>query len=115
MAVGVVADKVAVVYPHNALGAQRLEEARLNLVLCQRLVAMRCHQTAGGGEDGALAVALDATALEHKVQTVNVLPTNAPLVVEVTVDGVVELSRELRAPAVELEVEQEGGGLSVEG
>ena len=68
MTVGVVADEASVLQPDHALGTQILLQTIVYLLLGQRLVAVGCHQTTTGGEDGASSVALNAAALEHKVQ-----------------------------------------------
>ena len=110
MTVGVVAHQVAVIDPDDALSTKTGLQTLLNLQLRQRLIAVRGHEALGGGEDGATAVALDGTALKHEVQTVDILALYATLVVETTVDGVVEAGLELLTPAVETEVEQARGG-----
>ena len=120
MSVGIVARQVSVIDPEDALGVKFKFQAFFDLCFCKGLVAMRGQQTAGGGEHCPASVALDGTAFEHKVETVNVFPRLPPcprgavrrtegwepLVVESAVDGVVEFRRELLAPAVEAEVEQ---------
>ena len=102
------------VEPYHPFRTQIRFQAPLNLCLRERLVAVWRHQTAGRGEDGALAVALYRAALKDKVQMVLVGALDQSPVVEVTVDGIVELRLELLAPAVETEVE-EGFGLMAVG
>jgi hypothetical protein len=67
MAIGIIANETAVVEPYNALGTEIFLETDLYLCLCEGLVAMGRHETTGGGEDGALAIALDGTAFEDEV------------------------------------------------
>ena len=71
---------------------------------------MGSHQTALCSKDGTLAVALNRTAFQHKVQMVFVLALDKSLVIEVTIDLVVEFCLKFLAPAVELEVKKEFGG-----
>ena len=52
---------------------------------------MGCQQALRGGEDGALSVALDASALEHESLVVLHRRIKGTLVVELQVDGVVLL------------------------
>ena len=89
------------------LSTQECLEVRLYLILCEGLVAMGGHQTASAGEDGALAIALNRAALEDEIQMVLVGALDQSLVVEMPVDGIVELRLELLAPAVETEVEED--------
>ena len=120
MSVGIVARQVSVIDPEDALGVKFAFQAFFDVVFGEGLIAVRGQQTAGGGEYRPASVALDGTAFEHEVETVNVVPRLPPcsrgavrrtegwepLVVESAVDGVVEFRRELLAPAVEAEVEQ---------
>ena len=108
MAVGVVARQVAVVYPQHAVGTEVGHQPLFYLVLGEGLVAVGSQQAAGGGEDGAPAVALDGAAFEHEVQMVYVLAADGPLIVEAAVDGIVLAGRKLLAPSVETKVEQQG-------
>ena len=107
MAVGIVADERAVLQPDDALGTQPQLQALFYVVLRQRLVAVGGQQAAGGGEDGASAVALDGAAFEHEVQMVFVASLDEAAVVDLATDAVVEFSLELLAPAVEAEVEED--------
>ena len=106
MSVGVIAYQTAMVEPYDALGTQPVFQPLFNRLLGKGLIAVGRHQTAKGGEDGPLAVALDAASLEHEVQMVLVGAFHQSLLIEMLVDLIVEFGRELLAPAVELEVEQ---------
>ena len=109
MAIGVIANQGAVVEPHHALGTQICFEAFLYLGLREGLVSVGGHQATGGGKNGAFAIALDRAALEDEVEMVFVVALDQSLLVEVLVDGVVELRLELLAPAVELEIKKGEG------
>ena len=106
MTVCIVASKVAVVEPKDALSMKHFEQSSLDLFLCQRLVAMRREQTFACRQDGPLAVALYAATFEHKVKMVFVLALHNVLLYHPLIDLVIEVSRELLSPAVELEIEQ---------
>ena len=75
---------------------------------------MGCHQTTRGGEYRPFTVALNASALKNKVETIDIFALQGPLVVELTVQGIVEFGRELLAPAIEAEVEQAGMPLVID-
>ena len=107
MAIGVVADERAVLQPYDAFGTQPFLQPFFYLLLCQRLVAVRGHQTAGGRENGSFAIALDAAPFEYEVQMRFVCSLNRASVEQLAVDLVVQFGRELLAPAVEAEVEEE--------
>ena len=101
------------VNPYDALCVEFLFQVLFYLFFRHGLVAMGRQQTAGGGKDSSLAIALYGTAFEHEVQTVHVFALHLTLIEETTIDGVVELGREFLAPAVEAEVEQSGVALIV--
>ena len=67
VAVGVVADEVAVVEPHDALSTEPAFQFGFKLLATQRLVTIRSQQALRGGENGAAAVALDAAALQNEI------------------------------------------------
>ena len=67
---------------------------------------MRREQAVACGQDGSLAVALDASTFEDKVQMVFVLSLQDALLHHPSIDLIVEVGRELLSPTVELEVEQ---------
>ena len=87
---------------------KHIEQSGLDLLLCQRLVAMWCEQTRTGGKYGSLAVAFYAAPFEDKVQMVFVLTFKDVLRLHLSADAVVEVGIKLLAPAVELEVQQDG-------
>ena len=62
------------------------------------------HQTASGGKDGPLAIALDAAPFEYEIQMVFVDAFHQALFVEVAINLIVESRLELLAPAVEAEI-----------
>ena len=78
----------------------------LYLGLRERLVAVWRQQALAGGQDGALAVALDTAAFEDKVEMLLVVSVQYLLGCHSSANAIVELGAELLAPAVELEVEQ---------
>ena len=104
MPVGIVARELSVIYPEDALGTEVLLQTLFNLVLAEGLVAMRSEQAARGGEDGALSVAFDRAPFEHEVEMVDILSPDRTVVIEASVDGIVELGREFLAPAVEAKI-----------
>ena len=67
VAVGVVANEVAVVEPHDALGSQSAFEFRLDFLAGERLVAIWCQQALRRCENRAATVAFDAAALENEI------------------------------------------------
>ena len=101
------------VNPDDALCVEFLFQVLFYLLFRHGLVAMGRQQTAGGGKDRSLAIALYGTTFEYEVQTVHVFALHLTLIVETPIDGVVEFGRELLAPAVEAEVEQPGVALIV--
>ena len=84
-------------------------ELQLDVLLGEGLVAMGGQETLAGGEDGSLAVALDAAAFEYEAFVVLQCCVERPLVVQLKVDGIVLLPVEFLSPAIELEVEQMDG------
>lgn len=66
---------------------------------------MGCQQTACRCEHSSLAVTLNASTLKYEVETVYVFSLYLPIVVELAVQGIVEVGRKLLAPAVEAEIE----------
>jgi hypothetical protein len=107
MAIGIIANETAVVEPYHTLGTEILFEASLNLSLREGLVAMRGHETTGRCENGALAIALDRTALKDEVEVGLVLAHHTTGIIEMTVDLIIQIGLELLTPAVELEVEKD--------
>ena len=107
MAIGIIANEAAVVEPYNALGTEIFLEAGFNLGLREGLVAMRRHEATGSGEDGTFAIALDRTALEDEVEVGLVLAHHTTGIIEMTIDGIIQIGLELLTPAVELEVEED--------
>ena len=63
------------------------------------------QQTACRCEHCSLAVTLNASTLKYEVETVYVFSLYLPIVVELAVQGIVEVGRKLLAPAVEAEIE----------
>ena len=106
MAVSIIACQTAVIDPEDTLGVQLLEQTGLNILLGEGLVAMRRQQAARRGEDGATSVALDRAALEHEVETIDILALDGAFLVKMAVDGVILFGRELIAPAIEAEIDQ---------
>ncbi len=108
MAVGVIADEMAMVYPDNALGMEEVgEQAFHHVAQRQVLVTVRSQEALAGGEDSALAIALDAAAFEDKaLMVLHGCILECTLIVELQVDGIVFLPGKLLSPSVELEVEQ---------
>ena len=107
MAIGIIANEAAVVEPYNALGSEILFEASLNLGLREGLVAMRRHEATGRCENGAFAIALDRAALEDEVEVGLVLAHHTTGIIEMTIDGIIQIGLELLTPAVELEIEKD--------
>ena len=68
VAVGVVASKVAVIEPQDALGVEIAKQTLFNLVASELWIAIGREQTLAGSQEGALAVALYAAALEDEVE-----------------------------------------------
>ena len=106
MSVCVVADEAAIVEPDDASGTEIVFQSLLNLLLSERLVAMRRQQTHAGCEYGPITVALDRAALQHEIQMVLVFSRNPATVVKTAVDGIVFVCLKLIAPSVETEIEQ---------
>lgn|SRR5574344_398000 len=107
MAVGVVANQIAMVEPDDVLRLEEILQEFFQLLTIERLVAMRRQEALGGGEDGALAVALDATAFEHKsLMVVDRTVLESSLIIQVLRDGIVFLPTELFSPSIKLEVEE---------
>ena len=107
MTVGVIADEVAVVEPYNAVSLEEILQKFLQMVAVERLVAVRSQEALRRGEDGTLAIALDAATFEYEtLVVVDGAVLESSLVVEVERDGIVFLPSELLAPAVKLEVEE---------
>lgn len=67
VAVGIVANEVAVVEPHDALGTQSAFEFGLDFLAGERLVAIRCQEALRRRENRAVTVAFDAAALENEI------------------------------------------------
>ena len=107
MSVGVVANETAVIDPDDAFGAQILLQPVFYLSLGERLVAVRGHETACGRKHGTLAVALNGTALEDEVEVVFIGAADEFLIVEMTVNSVVEGGLEFLAPAIETEIKED--------
>jgi hypothetical protein len=107
MAIGIIANEAAVVEPYNALGTEIFLEAGFNLGLREGLVAMRGHETTGSGEDGAFAIALDRAAFEDEVEVGLVVAHHTTGIIEMTIDGIIQIGLELLTPAVELEIEKD--------
>ena len=106
MSVGVVAHKVAMVYPQNSVGGESFLQFFFYLVLTERLVAVGSHQASRCGEHGALAVTLYRTAFEHEVIVVDVLPVDNTGVKQAAVDAIIKRGLEFLSPSIKLEVEQ---------
>ena len=70
VAVGVIAGENAVFEPHHALCVEALQQLPLDVGAAQRLVAVRGQETGGGGEDGAMTVALHGASLQDEVVVV---------------------------------------------
>ena len=109
--VGIVALDVPVVEPQHAVGLKPRKQPVLYVLSGERLVAVRCQQALRCGEQGALAVALNAAALEHKILMVAHAGLEHSAGIQFAVDGVVELPFKLFAPPVELEIKQMYGHL----
>lgn len=107
MAIGIIANETAVVEPYHTLGTEIFLEAGFNLGLREGLVAMRRHEAIGSGEDGTLAIALDRTALEDEVEVGLVLALYTTGIIEMTIDGIIQIGFELLTPTVELEIEKD--------
>ena len=91
MTVGIITDEVAMINPEDAFGMELLEQARLNLCFCERLVAVRRQQTPRGGEDRAPAIALDGAPLQYEVEATDIVASEGLRVVEATIEAVVEI------------------------
>ena len=107
MAIRIIANEAAVVEPYNALGSEIFLETGFNLGLREGLVAMRRHEATGRCENGALAIALDRAAFEDEVEVGLVLALYTTGIIEMTIDGIIQIGLELLTPAVELEVEED--------
>ena len=114
VAIGVVAGKVAVIEPEDALGVEIAKQALFNLVASELWIAIGRKQTFAGSQEGATAVALNAAAFEDEVE-VRFVGTMQRQGSESPVYLVVEVGGELVAPAVEAEIEQTGTCLGEEG
>ena len=106
MSIGIIAYQRAMIYPNDALGTQIFLQSRFNLLLCEGLVAMGSHQTTGGGKHRSLAIALNASTLQDKVQMRFVLTFYDASVEMVLVNLIVEPGFKLLAPSIEAEVKQ---------
>ena len=106
MSVGVVTRQRAMVNPEDALGTEVAFQTFLYLFLRHGLVTMGCHQTASGGEHRPTSVALNASAFEHEVEAVHIFAIYVSSVIKLTIQGVIEVGRELFAPAIKAEIEQ---------
>ena len=103
MAVGVVADNVAIVESQHALHVECRLEPLFYLLPRQGLVAVGGQEAGGGGEERAFSVALYAASLQHEIGLV-VLGVEQSRLEEPGGDGVVGLPGKLLAPSVESEV-----------
>ena len=127
VAVRIVASKIAVFQPEDALGVEVMEQAMLYFLAGEVGVAMGREQALAGGKQGAASVALDAPALEDEVEVRDVDAAEeggrrrrggrgggtgkcgeGRIGDEAPADLIIEVSGELVAPAVELEVEELG-------
>ena len=106
MSIGIIAYQRAMINPNNALSTQVFLQSCFNLLLCEGLVAMGSHQTAGGGKHRSLAIALNASTLQDKVKMRFVLTFYDAFVEKVLVNLIVESGFKLLAPSVETEVKQ---------
>ena len=114
MSVSIIACQMAVIDPDDALCIKIVLQPLFNVCLGHGLVTMGCQQTTSRGEHSTFAVALDGAAFEHEVQTVRIFAFHLFLLIESTVDGIVEFGREFLAPAVKAEIEQTGMPLVVD-
>ena len=106
MSIGIIAYQRAMIYPNNALSTQVFLQSGFYLLLCEGLVAMGSHQTTGGGKHCSLAIALNASTLQDKVQMRFVLSFYDAFVEKMLVNLIVESGFKLLAPSVEAEVKQ---------
>lgn len=105
MSIGIIAYQRAVINPNDAFGTQIFLQSCFNLLLCEGLVAMGSHQTAGGGKHRSLAIALNASTLQDKVKMRFVLTFYDASVEKMLVNLVVESGFKLLAPSIETEKE----------
>ena len=106
VSIGVVANQIAMIEPHYALGMKKVEQLFLYIYPGERLVAVRRQQALACGKDGSLSIALYASTFEDKTCMVLEGSLKGSLIVELQVDGIVLLPGKLLAPSVESEVEQ---------
>ena len=106
VAVRVVACQVSVVEPQHAFGMEHLFQPLFDVGLSHGLVAVGGQQALAGGEEGASAVALDASSLQHKVGLVHIGAVEGVQGHHASAYLVVERGLELFSPSVELEVHQ---------
>ena len=108
VAVRIVASEIAVMDPEDAVGSERRQELLLYPVAAERFVPVGSQEAFRRGEDGSLAVALDASSLEDKTEVILVGSLEDVLLHHVAADLVVEIGRKLQSPSVEAEIQQMG-------
>ena len=110
MPVGIVAHEVAVVEPHHAAHSEPALQLLFYLGLRQGLITMGRQQALRGGEERALPVGIDGTALEHEVLMVFVacFSHKVQALPEFLGNPIVPIGQKFLAPAVEAEVEPDG-------
>ncbi len=108
--IGIVAYQEACIEPEHALGLEVGRKPLLEAFLAVERVAVLRHQALGGSQYGALSVALDRSAFQNLVTTVQIggFPEFQQVVVlehfaveQRLVDLIVEVGRKFHAPTVE--------------
>ena len=106
MSIGIIADEIAMVEPYHLACMEEILELSVDVILGERLVAVRGEEALGCRENRAIAIALDASTLQDEARMVLQGCVEGSLVIELEVDGVVFLPSELLSPTIKLEVEQ---------
>lgn len=114
MSIGIVTFQMSMVEPeHSADVRDEPFKPVFHLFLRCLAVAVGIEEYGGGGEECALIIYLYGTPLEFKIGMVLQNAAESPVVIELKVDGIIEVCSELPAPAIEAEVEQMGMKVSL--
>ena len=106
MSIGIIADEIAMVEPFHLACMEEIFELSVDVILGERLVAVRGEEALGCRKNRSLAIALDASTFQDESRMVFQGSVEGTLVIELEVDGIVFLPCELLAPTIKLEIEQ---------
>ena len=96
------------VQPQHAVHAEVLLQAEFHLPFVVLRIAVGIEQTGRSSQQGAEAIALDATPFQFKVKAVHVVAPQEARSVHLAIDSVVQRRLKLAAPTIETVVQQLG-------